>query len=204
MAALDRLSWPLPSGLTVALLACVVSASAAGSIAYGFGFRYAAALGDTALANLQSTHSAQALAAEQANRVQLLQQVSRAQQSESLLFDFMTQYANEKQQLQERISHVTTQYRPAPGAAVQPVPRCVFTVGWLRDFNAALGVPAPRPGAVAAAAEKAARPAAGTDAELLESGVTPADILAHAQDYGLWARTNLAQLNALLDLQEKD
>ena len=145
MAALDRLPWPLPSGLTVALLACVVSASAAGSIAYGFGFRYAAALGDTALANLQSTHSAQALAAEQANRVQLLQQVSRAQQSESLLFDFMTQHANEKQQLQERIPHVTTQYRPAPGAAAEPIPRCVFTAGWLRDFNAALGVPAPRP-----------------------------------------------------------
>lgn len=204
MAALDRLPWPLPSGLTVALLACVVSASAAGSIAYGFGFRYAAALGDAALANLQSTHSAQALAAEQANRVQLLQQVSRAQQSESLLFDFMTQYANEKQQLQERISHVTTQYRPAPGATAQPIPRCVFTAGWLRDFNAALGVPAPRPGAAAAVVEEAARPAAGTDAELLESGVTPADILAHAQDYGLWARTNLAQLNALLDLQEKD
>jgi hypothetical protein len=204
MAALDRLPWPLPSGLTVALLACVVSAAAAGSIAYGFGYRYAAALGDTALANLQSTHSAQALAAEQANRVLLLQQVSRAQQSESLLFDFMTQHANEKPQLQERIPHVTTQYRPAPGAAAQPIPRCVFTAGWLRDFNAALGVPAPRPGAVAAAVEEAARPAAGTDAELLESGVTPADILAHAQDYGLWARTNFAQLNALLDLQEKD
>lgn len=204
MAALDRLPWPLPSGLTVALLACVVSAAAAGFITYGFGFRYAAALGDAALAKLQTEHSAQALAAEQANRVQLLQQVSRAQQSESLLFDLMTQYANEKQQLQERISHVTTQYRPAPGAAAQPIPRCVFTAGWLRDFNTALGVPAPRPGAATSAAEKAAWPSAGTDAELLESGVTPADILAHAQDYGLWARTNLAQLNALLDLQEKD
>lgn len=200
MAALSGLPWPVPSRLSVAALACAVSAAAAG----WFSFHYAAALGDAALATLKTEHSAQALAAEQANRVQLLQQVSRAQQSESLLFDFMTQYANEKQQLQERIPHVTTQYRPALGAAAQPIPRCVFTAGWLRDFNAALGVPAPRPGAATTAIEKAAWPAAGTDAELLESGVTPADILAYAQDYGLWARTNLAQLNALLDLQEKD
>ncbi|MNT91688.1 hypothetical protein D3C72_2328300 [compost metagenome] len=80
----------------------------------------------------------------------------------------------------------------------------MFTAGWLRDYNAALGVPAPRSGTADAASEKAAWPAPGTDAELLESGVTPADILAHAQDYGEWARTNLAQLNELLDLREKD
>ncbi|WP_095128678.1 lysis protein [Pseudomonas sp. Irchel s3h14] len=200
MGVLDR----LPSGLTVAVLACVISATAAGSIAYGLGFRYAQSLGATDQANLKVTHAEQMLAAETANRVQLLQQVTRATEAEALLFDTLDRFTEEKRQLQERIPHVTTQYIAAPGAVAKPIPRCVFTAGWLRDYNTALGVPTPRPGTAATTSEKAAWPATGTDAELLESGVTAADILAHAQDYGVWARSNLVQLNALLDLQEKD
>lgn len=197
---LDR----LPTGLLVAGLACVISAAAAGSIAYGFGFRYAEALGNSNLQTLKTTHAEQVGAAEKENRLQLLQQVARANEVESLLFATFDRHAEEKRQLQERIPHVTTQYIAAPGAVAKPIPRCVFTAGWLRDFNTALGVPAPGPGTTVTAAEKAAWPTPGADAELLESGVTPADILAHAQDYGLWARSNLTQLNALLDLQEKD
>jgi len=200
MVVLDR----LPTGMLVAVLACVISAAAAGSIAYGFGYRYAEAQGKTNLSNLVAQQAEQALAAEGANRLQLLQQVARANEAESLLLTTFDRHAEEKRLLQERIPHVTTNYIPAPGAVAKPIPRCVFTVGWLRDFNTALGVPAPGPGAALTAAEKAAWPTPGTDAELLESGVTPADILAHAQDYGVWARANLAQLNALLDLQEKD
>lgn len=204
MGALDQLAWPLPARLAAVGLACLLSASAAGSIAYGFGFRYAQSLGATALSDLKSKHAEQALAAESTNRLQLLQQVARASESESLLFNLMDQYAKEKQLLQERIPHVTTQYRPAPGAAAQPIPRCVFTAGWLRDYNTALGVPAPGTSATTTQPAQASWAAPGTDAELLESGVTPADILAHAQDYGVWARNNLAQLNGLLDLQKKD
>jgi hypothetical protein len=200
MGVLDR----LPSGLTTIVFACIVSASAAGSIAYGFGFRYAQALGKSELETLKTTHAELALAAESANRVQLLQQIARATEAESLLFASFDHFAEQKRQLQERIAHVTTQYFSAPGAVVKPIPRCVFTAGWLRDYNTALGVPTPRPGTATTTAEKAAWPATGTDAELLESGVTAADILAHAQDYGMWARTNLAQLNALLDLRKKD
>ena len=204
MGALDQLVWPLPARLAAVGFACVLSAAAAGSITYGFGFRYAQSLGATALSDLKFKHAEQALAAESANRLQLLQQVARANESESLLFNLMDQYAKEKKLLQERIPHVTTQYRPAPGAAAQPIPRCVFTAGWLRDFNTALGVPAPGTGTTTTQPAQAPWAAPGTDAELLESGVTPADILAHAQDYGLWARNNLAQLNGLLDQQKKD
>ncbi|QNH77813.1 lysis protein [Pseudomonas protegens] len=196
MVALDR----LPTGVLVAVLACVISAAAAGSIAY----RYAEAQGKTNLSNLAAQQAEQALAAERANRLQLLQQVTRANEAEALLLTTFDRHAEEKRQLQERIPHVTTNYIPAPGAVAKSIPRCVFTAGWLRDFNTALGVPAPGPGTAVTTAEKAAWPTPGTDTELLESGVTPADILAHAQDYGVWARANLAQLNALLDLQEKD
>ncbi|WP_371356128.1 lysis protein [Pseudomonas chlororaphis] len=194
----------LPTGLLVAGLACVISAAAAGSIAYGFGFRYAEALGNSDLQSFKATQAVQAGAAEKENRLQLLQQVTRANEAEALLLTTLDRHAEEKRQLQERIPHVTTKYIPAPGAIAKPIPRCVFTAGWLRDFNTALGVPAPGPGTAVTAAEKAAWPATGSEAELLESGVTPADILAHAQDYGLWARSILAQFNALLALQEKD
>jgi hypothetical protein len=197
---LDR----LPAGLLVAGLACVISAVATGSIAYGFGFRYAEALGNSNLQTLKTTHAEQAGATEKENRLQLLQQVARVNEAETLLFATIDRHAEEKRQLQERIPHVTTQYIPAPGAAAKPIPRCVFTAGWLRDYNTALGVPTPGPGTTVPAAKKAAWPTTGTDAGLLESGVTPADILAHAQEYGLWARNNLAQLNELLDLREKD
>ena len=204
MAALEQLVWPMPARIAAIGFACALSAAAAGSTAYGHAFRYAESLGKTEIANLKSDHTGQALAAESAHRVQLLQQVTRANETEALLFEVMDRHAAEKNQLREQIAHVTTQYRPAPGATVQPIPRCVFTAGWLRDYNTALGVSAPRPGTVANVAEKAAWPTPGTDAELLESGVTPADILAHAQDYGEWARNYLAQLSGLLDLQEKD
>ena len=137
---LDR----LPTGLLVAGFACVISAAAAGSIAYGFGFRYAEALGNSNLQTLKTTHAEQAGAAEKENRLQLLQQVARANESESLLFAAYESFKEEKRQLQERIPHVTTQYIPAPGAVAKPIPRCVFTAGWLRDFNTALGVSAPR------------------------------------------------------------
>ncbi|PTS92693.1 lysis protein, partial [Pseudomonas sp. HMWF006] len=170
----------------------------------GFAFNYSKALGETDLANLKTEQAEQAKKAANESRLLLLQQVARVNEAEALMYATIDQLAEEKRQLQERIPHVTTQYIPAPGAAAKPVPHCVFTAGWVRDFNTALGVSPPRPAAAAGASEKAAWPAPGSEAELLESGVTPADILAHAQDYGLWARGNLAQLNGLLDLQEKD
>ncbi|MDD1016852.1 lysis protein [Pseudomonas rubra] len=202
MAVLSAL--PLRNGLAWALAACVLSAAAGGSVAYGLGFRHAQALGDTALGDLKTKNAEQSATNAKQSQEQLLAQVIRANAADALLIQLQEQHKTELQLLQERIPHVTTHYRPAPGATTQPIPRCVFTAGWLRDYNAALGVPATTQGAAASHPQAATSAAPGTDAELLESGVTPADILAHAQDYGLWARNNLAHLNALLDLQEKD
>ncbi|RRW38502.1 lysis protein [Ectopseudomonas oleovorans] len=201
---LERLSTPLPSGITLGLLACLVIGAAGAGIGYGFGARHAEAQGNASLERLKAEHAEQARQAAIDSRVQLLQQVERANQAEALLLSQQAGHDQDHQQLQERIPHVTTVYRPAPAAAPVVIPRCVFTAGWVRDFNLALGagLPATGGGAATAGPAQAAWPAPGTDAELLESGVTPADILAHAQDYGRWARNNLAQLNALLDLQK--
>lgn len=203
---LERLSTPLPSGFTLALLACLLSGAASAGIAYGFGYRYADAQGTASLERLERRFSEQAQQAAENNLLHYSQQVVRANETEALLMATLDRFTTETHPLEERIPHVTTVYRPAPAAEPVAIPRCVFTAGWLRDYNLALGagVPAPGTGAAVSAATQTAWPAPGADAELLESGVTPADLLAHAQDYGTWARAAHAQLNALLDLQEKD
>lgn len=201
---LERLSTPLPSGFTLALLACLVSGAAGAGIAYGFGYRYADAQGSARLERLERRFSEQAKQAAEENLLRYQQQVTRANEAETLLLAAQDRVASSAKQIEERIPHVTTVYRQAPAAEPVAIPHCVFTAGWLRDYNLALGVPAPGTGTAAAHTAQTTWTAPGTDAELLESGVTPADILAHAKDYGTWASAIHAQLNALLDLQKKD
>lgn len=196
------LKWLFGKWQVLAVILYVAALLAHGHAQWSGGYNEAKAEGDQALAELKLKHAEQALQVTVESKQQLLQQVTRANQAEDLLLSTFDRHAEEVQQLKERIPNVTTIYRPTPGAAAQPIPRCVFTAGWLRDYNTALGVPAPRAGTAAAGSAKAPWATPGTDAELLESGVTPADILAHAQDYGRWARNNLAQLNALLDLHK--
>ncbi|AVH35402.1 lysis protein [Pseudomonas monteilii] len=196
---LERLTTSLPSGLVVGLLACLVFGAAGGGIGYGFGYHTAEALGKADLANLKSEHADQRAAADKERLEQLQQQINRANQVDQELQQTKQQLTDAQKKLQERIPNVTTVYLPGPAATPTPIPRCVFTAGWLRDFNLALGgspVRASTPGPDAAFADGAAWPTPGTAEELLESGVTPADILAFAQDYGRWALGIRAQLVA--------
>lgn len=158
MGTLDLMGWPRSARMFAAVFVCLVSAVAGGAVAGTFAYLYAKSLGDADLANLKSQQSDKAATAAYESHALLLQQVTRANETETLLYATIAQHAEEKRQLQERIYHVSTQYISAPGAAAKPIPRCVFTAGWLRDYNAALGVPAPRAGAAASAAEKAAWP----------------------------------------------
>lgn len=203
MAVLSYLRglWPL-----LLVLLFLAATLLNGSARYDDGLRKAKAEGDRALAELREQYANQRAQAAQDNLVQLKQQITRADQAEQRMLDTQQQLADLQRQLQERIPHVTTVYRPAPAAAPVAIPHCVFTRGWVRDFNLALGAGLPATGArtTAPSTQAAAWPAPGSDAELLESGVSPADILAHARDYGKWALSNLAQLNALLDVTEKD
>lgn len=194
-----RVFWPIVL-VGIFTVATIVN----GSVRYDDGFKKAKAEGDKALAELREQYANEHAQAAQDNLVQLKQQITRADQAEQRMLDSQQKIAGLQQQLQERIPHVTTFYRPAPAAAPVAIPHCVFTRGWVRDFNLALGAGLPAAGASAAAAGTQATtwPAPGSDTELLESGVSPADILAHAKDYGAWAQRNLAQLNALIDQGE--
>ncbi|EKT4470013.1 lysis protein [Pseudomonas putida] len=201
---LERLNTPLPSGLVLALLACLVSTAAGAGVAYGFGFRQAEALGNAELAQLKQEHADQRAKAADDNLKQLQQQTERANQVDQVLQKTKQQLADAQDLLKERIPDVTTVYLPGPAAKPAPIPRCVFTVGWVRDINLALGgapVSATASGTNTTLDDGAAWPAPGSAQELLESGVTPADILAFAQDYGRWALGIRAQLVAF---QHKD
>ena len=171
---------------------------------YDRGVREATA---NAEAQQQSTERAYADQRAQAAKEHLQayqQQVARTTAAEEDLAAANKRIEALNEQISNRIPQVTTVYRPAPEAEPVAIPHCVFTRGWLRDYNAALGATASLPATGASpsnpAAQAAPEPAPGADAELLESGVTPSDILAHARDYGAWAQSNLRQLNGLLDL----
>lgn len=166
------------------------------------GYQQGLAVGEAELTALRLEHATQTQAATADAFRRYREQVTRANDAEDRLLQSMDERVKENQHIEERIAHVSKQFRPAPGAKAQPAPHCVFTVGWLRDFNTALGVPGASTGPVTSRYGKAPWSAPGTDAGLLESGVTPADILSHAIDYGHWARGLADQVNALLQARE--
>lgn len=111
--------------------------------------------------------------------------------------------------LKKRVTRVSTVYVEKPGAAPVALPDRPFTVGWVRDYNAALGLRVPQAAATAGAA---ARTAAGIPApsafvgieptDLSRSVVSQADVLATHIDNAAVCRKIAAQLNAILDLDE--
>jgi len=175
------------------------------------GYRAAQAEGRATLAKLHATQAQlRAQNAEQATR-RLAAEVQHGQQLAQQLAAEREHHATEKQALLKRIAHVTTVYVPVPGAAPEPLPRAVFTAGFVRQYNAAIGLdgapmPASTRGAAAPGAGQAPAAAQGLDAglrhqfaDLFDSGLSQADLLGHIADYGERCRNLESQLNRLLD-----
>ncbi|MGH8331927.1 MAG: hypothetical protein ACRER3_19450 [Pseudomonas fluorescens] len=129
------LKWLFGKWQVLAVILYVAALLAHGHAQWGGGYNQAKAEGDQALAELKLKHAEQALQVAAQSKLQFLQQVTRANQAEDLLLSTFDRHAEEVQLLKERIPNVTTIYRPTPGAAAQPIPRCVFTAGWLRDYK---------------------------------------------------------------------
>lgn len=125
---------------------------------------------------------------------------ARAQLAEAALAQQRAAHAREATHLKQEITRVTTQYRTALDAALSDRPGDVFTVGFVRLYNAALGAGGDRALPEAGLAGGAAAPPA--PAEALDSGVRQRDILGHIVEYGQRCRGLEAQLNALIDVIE--
>lgn len=104
----------------IALIAVLYSVAVVihGSASYDRGYATARAEGDAALLNLQLQHSNELAKIAEDNFLQFQQQVTRANQAEARFLSAQDQFTALQQQLSERIAHVSTQYRPAPGASL--------------------------------------------------------------------------------------
>ncbi|HBO0942482.1 TPA: lysis protein, partial [Pseudomonas aeruginosa] len=108
----------------IALIAVLYSAAVVihGSASYDRGYATGRAEGDAALLNLQLQHTNERAQSLQDSLVQYKQQVARAAQAEEQLLQVQQQLTDTRHQLQERIAHVSTAYRAAPGAAPTAIP----------------------------------------------------------------------------------
>ncbi|MCW3482102.1 hypothetical protein OL229_21510 [Neisseriaceae bacterium JH1-16] len=191
-ALLTRLRGAL-ARLGLASLALLLAAGA--GYGYGFGQGQARTAADAQLATLHRDIAlAQAAAQERELRLAERGDALAARLARQQLAD-----ADATAQLKRSLDRVSTVYRPAPDAPLQPLPRCVFTRGFVGVLNTAIGAePVP-------AADPAGAAAAETDtAGATDSGVSQADLLDHLTDYGQRCRRLEHQLDALIDWLHPD
>lgn len=139
----------------------------------------------------------QALAALQAWQTRYQQQLTNAQKAEADYLSTLAALRGENKKLHKEIEDVTTKWIDEKGKA-HPV-ECVFTRGFVQQYNAAFGVPAADAAATVTSAGDASRTGAAADARLRASGVTQRDILSNITDNGGQCRALKAQVNGLLD-----
>lgn len=191
----------LISWLALAVLAAGLFGSVGGA---WLAYRYATQQGETAMAKLRRDLAI--VQAENTRRaaVRYQAEVERGNQLAMQLLHDRAALQQQRQQLHRRIPYVTTHYQPAAGAAVVRLPAAVFTRGFVRDWNTAFGL---RPDDAttdtgvpvgqtqqASPADRWLRPD-----DLLDSGVSTADILAHAEDMGIWCQALEQQRDRLID-----
>ena len=191
------------NALLAALALAAAAALAAGITGHSIGHGSAKADGDAALAKLQRDHAVAVAKVADEARLRLVAEVEHNNRLAQALADEKAAHAQEKQTLLRRITNVTTVYVPAPGLAPRPLPRTVFTAGFMREYNAAIGLPAPAAGTAAPGLGGAAETGEASDAWLRDSGLTQADILAHVADYGERCRNLESQVNRLLDRHQE-
>lgn len=97
--------------------------------------------------------------------------------------------------LQERVSNVSTQYRPHPDAGLLPVPGWVITHGWVCDYNRAIGYAMSGTDAAVSGDED---PSCTAD-PFSRSAVTAERILVHHEDYAAYCRKLEEQVSVLLN-----
>lgn len=192
------------NALLVGLVLMGTAALGAGIYGYNLGHNTAQAQGNAALSALERDYAQAYANAQEKARQRLNDEIQRNHLLAQQLVEQKAAHAKEREAMTQRIKNVTTVYVPAPGSVAKPLPRSVFTAGFVREYNAALGLSTSLACPLAAGAGKASSAAQTTDAWLCESGLSQADILAHIADYGERCRNLESQINRLLDREESD
>lgn len=128
-----------------------------------------------------NARDAQAKAAEQAVKVQVLQQLLEfGSKVNGIVGDYVLRRGGTEivyRTLTQEIQHVVTVYKPTPQSAPVPLPRCVFTRGYVGLWNDALaGDVRSAAGTAGADGGSAGAYSAGAE-DLLDAGITQQDIL---------------------------
>ncbi|HHE6157101.1 TPA: hypothetical protein ACPE3U_002655 [Citrobacter freundii] len=199
------------------LLAVVINAFLIGLYYLGYksGHENATRDGDKAVSELQSafdTYKTEQATLENAalrawaKRYQ--EQVATGHRAEADYLEQVAQLESQNQQLKEKIDDVTQRWIDEKGKS-HPI-ECVFTRGFVRQYNAALGYADASVDTGHAGSATTAIPGVGTasgqpeaaDAGLRNSGVSQRDILANIIDNARQCRVWRSQINGLLDERE--
>ncbi|ECG5643221.1 hypothetical protein E1K64_15875 [Salmonella enterica subsp. enterica serovar Poona] len=134
-------------------------------------------------------------------------QVAAAHQADADFQEKKQQLERENESLKQQIADVTRRWVDMSGKS-HPV-QCVFTRGFVQQYNAALGIAGTgvsgHTGTAAAAVSDAGKPSGSPDtalARLRDSGVSQADVLANVTDNARQCRVWRAQVNSLLNYIE--
>ena len=199
------------------LLAVLINAFLIGLYYLGYksGHENATRDGDKAVSELQSafdTYKTEQTTLENAALRALAkryqEQVAAGHQAEAAYLEQVSLLENQNQQLKEKIDDVTQRWIDEKGKS-HPI-ECVFTRGFVRQYNAALGyddasVDSGHAGSATTAipgAGTAPRPPEAPDAGLRNSGVSQRDVLANIIDNAKQCRIWRGQINGLLDERE--
>ncbi|QHQ16562.1 hypothetical protein GMW39_12250 [Pectobacterium parmentieri] len=150
------------------------------------------------IAQQQQQRAEQANAALQAWQQRYQQLVTSANTAEQHYLATTASLRQQNENLKRRIDDVTQRWIDERGQS-RPI-ECVFTAGFVQQYNAAFDAVAGTDATTAASGAGYTSAAAATlDARLRDSGVTQRDILAHSADAGERYQQLAAQVNGLLD-----
>ncbi|EAM6405842.1 hypothetical protein HHZ14_004456 [Salmonella enterica] len=196
------------------VLAVIVAFAAAWLDGYGAGRTDGRQYGRQQLAQLQSQFDTyKRESAEQQKEALMViigrynDQIAAAHKADADFQAKKQQLERENADLKKQIADVTRQWVDEKGKR-HPI-ECVFTRGFVQQYNAALGVTgthnAGHHESTAAASASAGKTTGTTDtalARLRDSGVSQADILANVTDNARQCRVWREQVNGLLDYTE--
>lgn len=170
------------------------------------GYRYAERSGLLALEQLRRDHADaernQALLAAASAKAAAKKLLDEQAHNDKLAADLAEQKRTHRKttdRLTGEIARVNDLYLKELDAEPEPLPACVFTVGWVRVYDEGTGAIAAGMPPATDTGRAAAQSTEGRAAEQLDSGISQRDLLEHHTRYAEQCRNTAAQLDLLID-----